>query len=284
MIELMWEPFQLEFMQRALVAGLVAVITTSIIGTWVVLRGLTFLGDALAHGVVPGIAAAQLLALPVGMGAMASVLVMVLGIEAVRRTERLSEDVGIGLLFVGMLALGVVIISRSDAFSQDLTALLFGDVLGVKWSGISMQVLIALVVVGGSVLMYRPFLVLALDATKAELLGQQPRRTHLVMLVLISLAVVSSFRVVGALLVFGLMVAPPATAVLLVRRVPSIMVMAAALGSLSVVVGLLVSYHHDTATSATMAGCSVVLFMVVLCMRFAAETIGRTSAARRACA
>jgi ABC-type Mn2+/Zn2+ transport system permease subunit len=273
MLEALLEPFELVFVQRALVAGLLVAVTTSLIGTWVVLRGLTFLGDALAHGVVPGIAAAQLLGVPVVVGAGLSVVVMVAGIELVRRTSRLADDVGIGLLFVGMLSLGVVIVSRSSAFSTDLTALLFGDILGVGTDDVRGQLAAAAIVVLGAVVLYRPFLALAVDETKAELLGMRPRLAHLAMLALVSMAVVASFRAVGTLLVFGLMVAPPATAVLLVRRVPWVMVTSLLLGSLSVVIGLELSYHYDTAAAASMSGAAVAQFLVV--------AIGRTLADSR---
>lgn len=276
MREIFLDPFNYEFMRRALVAGLLAVVATSLIGAWVVMRGLTFLGDALAHGVLPGIAAAQLLSVPVGLGAIGSVAVMVIGIDAVRRTKRLSEDVGIGLLFVGMLALGVVIISRSDSFSQDLTALLFGEVLGVSWSEMRIQGAAAALVAASSLLLYRPFLVLSLDETKAELLGLRPRLTHLAMLSLTSIAVVASFRVVGTLLVFGLMVAPPATAILLTSRVPSVMAMSVLLGASDVVFGLLISFHLDTAAAATVAGFAVVQFLIVLAGRLALDLIRPT--------
>ncbi len=279
MIDALLDPFELDFMRRALAAGLLVALTTSLIGTWVVLRGLTFLGDALAHGVVPGIAVAQLAGIPVLVGAAVSVVAMVLGIDLVKRTTRLSEDVGIGLLFVGMLALGVVIVSRSDAFSQDLTALLFGDILGVATEDLFLQAAIAAVVVLGSLVLYRPFLALSVDETKAELLGQRPRLAHLAMLALVSLAVVASFRAVGTMLVFGLMVAPPATAALVVRRVPAIMAVAVGLGSLSVVVGLEISYHLDTAAAATMSGSAVAMFLLVLLGRIALDAVRSPDAA-----
>lgn len=279
MIDALLEPYGYDFMQRALLAGLLVAITTSLIGTWVVLRGLTFLGDALAHGVVPGIAFAQVVGLPVLLGAGGSAVVMVLGIDAVRRTERLPEDVGIGLLFAGMLSLGVVVVSRSSSFSQDLTRLLFGDPLGVTSADLVEQLVAAVIVVLGAVLLYRPFLALAVDATKAELLGMRPGLAHVAMLALISVSVIASFRAVGALLVFGLMVAPPATAVLLVRRVPAIMVVSVLLGALSVLIGLEVSYHFDTAAAASMSLCAVALFMLVMAAQLVRDAVGSRAAA-----
>lgn len=258
------EPFSFAFMQRALAAGVLAAITTSVVGTWVILRGLAFMGDALAHGVLPGIAVALLLDLNPVAGAAVAAVVMVGAISAVHRITRLSEDTAIGLLFVGMLALGVVLISRSGSFAVDLVAVLFGDVLGTSRGDLIGQGVAAVVALGGVAVFYRPLLVLSFNEQKATTLGLRPRLAHLVMMGLITLAVVASFRAVGALLVFGLLIAPPATAVLVARRVPTVMLLAALLGVGEVVAGLLISYHFDTAAGATMSGLAVGVFFVVL--------------------
>jgi manganese/iron transport system permease protein len=270
------DAFASDITRRALVGGLIAATTTSLIGTWVVLRGLAFFGDALAHGVLPGIALAVVWGFNLTLGAMISAVVMVFGINLVHRTTRLGDDTGIGLLFVGMLALGVVIISRADSFAGDLTSFLFGDVLGVRDAEIRLGLAALAVTIVGLVLGHRSFLALAVNRDKAETLGLRPGVAHAVMLTLLALAVVASFRVVGTLLVFGLMVAPPATAVLLVRRIPVAMVVAVAFGWLSVILGLAISYHADTAASATMAGMAVAQFFVVL-----TATELRTAIARR---
>lgn len=269
------EPFELAFMQRALLAGVLAAVTTSVVGAWVVVRGLSFMGDALAHGVLPGIALAALVGFDLTLGAALGALVMVTGINVVTERARLAEDVGIGLLFVGMLALGVIIISRSGSFATDLTGFLFGDLLGVETGDLWLQAVtgaVALLLVG---LLYRAFLVLSFNEEKARILGLRPRLAHVAMLGLVALAVVSSFRAVGTLLVFGLLVGPPATAALLVRRVPAMMATAVALGVLAVVAGLVASYHLDTAASATVAGTSVALFFVVLTARELAASVSR---------
>jgi ABC-type Mn2+/Zn2+ transport system permease subunit len=258
------DPFQFAFMRRALAAGMLAVAMTSTIGTWVVIRGMSFVGDALAHGVLPGIAIAFLIGVDPGIGAFVAAMVMVVVISLVNRRSGLSEDTGIGLLFVGMLALGVVIISRSDGFAGDLTSFLFGNPLGVTAGDLAFQVAALVVVLGAVVVLYRPLLALSFNETKAALLGLRPGLTHLAMMVLVGLAVVASFRTVGTLMTFGLLVAPPATAVLLVRRVWLVMVVAVLLGWVAVVAGLLVSYHGDTAAGATMSGLAVAIFFVVL--------------------
>jgi ABC-type Mn2+/Zn2+ transport system permease subunit len=258
------EPFRYAFMQRALLAGMLAVAMTSTIGTWVVVRGMSFVGDALAHGVLPGIAIAFLVGVDPAIGAFAAAIVMVAVISLVNRTSGLSEDTGIGLLFVGMLALGVVIISRSDGFAGDLTSFLFGNPLGVTDGDLVFQAIAAVLIVGAVALLHRPLLALSFNETKAALLGLRPGVTHLVMMVLVGLSVVASFRTVGTLMTFGLLVAPPATAILLVRRVWLVMVVAVGLGWVAVVAGLLVSYHVDTAAGATMSGLAVAEFFVVL--------------------
>lgn len=258
------DPFDPEFMQRALLAGMLAVVASSLVGTWVVLRGLSFLGDALAHGVIPGMALAVLWGFNVTVGALLTAAVMVGGISLVNRRARLAEDTGVGLLFVGMLSLGVIIISKSRSFATDVQSLLFGDVLGVTWADVRLQAVAALVVVVASALGYRAFLALSFNEAKAGSLGLRPGLTHLALLGLIALAIVSSFQAVGTLLVFGLLVGPPATAALLVRRVWLCMVVAVALGWVAVVLGLVLSYQHGTAAGATMAGVSVAMFFVIL--------------------
>ena len=264
MISWITEPFAHEFMQRALVAGLLAVVASSVVGTWVVLRGLSFLGDALAHGVIPGMALAVLWGFNLTVGALLTAALMVGGISLVNRRARLAEDTGVGLLFVGMLALGVIIISKSASFATDVQGLLFGDVLGVTWGDVRFQAATATLVVGISVAGYRAFLALSFNEAKSGSLGLRPGLTHLALLTLIALAIVSSFQAVGTLLVFGLLVGPPATATLLVRRVWLCMVVAVVLGWVAVVVGLSISYRQGTAAGATMAGASVALFFVVL--------------------
>jgi manganese/iron transport system permease protein len=263
-VDWLLDPFALAFQQRALVAGVLAAVTLAMVGTWVVIRGMTFLGDALVHGVIPGIAFAVLFEFNVLLGAALAALVMILGINLVHRQTTFSEDTGIGLLFVGMLGLGVILISRLASYAGSLTGILFGDALGVTEGDILVLVGVMAVTLIASLLLYRPFLVLSFNEQKATLLGLRPKLAHGVMLGLITLAIVGSFQTVGTLLVFGLLVGPAATGALLARRVPMIMVTAGIIGVLSVVSGLVVSYHWGTAGSATMAVIPVILFFVVL--------------------
>jgi ABC-type Mn2+/Zn2+ transport system permease subunit len=261
------EPFDLAFQQRALIGGSLAAIALALVGTWVVIRGMSFLGDALVHGVVPGIALAILLDFNVILGAGAAAVVMMIGINLVHRQTTFSEDTSIGLLFVGMLGLGVILISRTTSYSGDLTAVLFGDALGVTRNDVVMLSILAAITLGVSAVMYRPFLVLSFNEQKAQLLGMRPRLAHVALLALITLAIIGSFQTVGTLLVFGLLIGPPATAALIVRRVPLMMAVAALIGAVSVFVGLVISYHADTSGSATIAVVPIVLFFVILSAR-----------------
>jgi ABC-type Mn2+/Zn2+ transport system permease subunit len=257
-------PFELGFQQRALWGGILAALMASTVGTWLVLRGMSFFGDAFVHGIIPGIAAAVVLDINPFIGAAVAALVMVVAIELVQRKTVLGEDTSIGLLFVGMLALGVVIISQLDSYSGSLTSILFGDALGVTWTGIYSQlVLLAIVLIAVAVL-YRPLLALSLNKEKAELLGMRPGFTHAALLALIALAVIGSYQSVGTLLVFGLLVGPPAVASLLSRSVVQMMIVAAVVGMVSVWLGLTISYHFGTAASATMALVPIVLFFALL--------------------
>lgn len=263
-VDLFLEPFRYGFMRNALAAGLLTVIASSLVGTWVVMRGLAFIGDALAHGVLPGIAIAYLLGGNLLLGAAFGAAVMVGGISLVTARSRIGEDTAIGLLFVGMLALGVAIISARGAYAGDLTTILFGDPLGVRADALWTLLAATVVTVIVSVIAYRPFLALTADRAKAATLGMRPGFAHIVMLALVAVVVVTSFRSVGTLLVFAFLIAPPATAVLVARRVPVVMLAAIGFGSLAVLVGLLLSYHLATATAATIAGVSVLGFFVML--------------------
>ena len=263
------EPFSHNiFMRNALWSGLLAVVATSTVGTWVVLRGMSFFGEALGHGVLPGIAIAFILGGDTMVGAVIAALVMVFGVNFIRSHSPLPEDSSIGLLYVGFLALAVVILSsRSGAYSGDITRFLFGSITGVTDSDLLRQLIIAGITLLGILVLHRAFLVMTFDEVQAQLLGLRPRVAHAALLALLAIAIVASFQAVGNLLVFAFLVAPPSTAAMLVRRVPAIMITAVILGSVSVVVGLLISYHHDTAAGATMALGTVILFVIALLIR-----------------
>lgn len=260
-----WAPFaDFGFMRDALLASLLAVLATSVVGTWVVLRGMSFLGDALAHGVLPGIAIAFVVGGNTTVGAFIAAFAMVGGVNLLRTRTPFAEDTSIGVLFVGFLALAVVVMSsNSGAYAGDLNRFLFGSISGVDDADLLRQGVAAAVSVVGVVVFYRAFLLLTFDETQAQLAGLRPRLAHAALVVLIAVSIVASFETVGNLLVFAFLVAPPATAAMVVRRVPLIMATAVLLGWSSALVGLLISFHHDTAAGATMALVTVTTFLLV---------------------
>jgi ABC-type Mn2+/Zn2+ transport system permease subunit len=251
-----------EFMRLALFGGILVACTCAIAGTFVVLRGLAFVGDALAHGVLPGIATAMLLGVSGIVGAAIGAAVMMGGVSVVSRRFRLSGDTAIGLLFVGMLALGVMITSRSSSFVGDLANILFGELLGITTTDLAWQ-FIALLVDGAIAFVgRRPFLLLTVDDGLARTSGFSARLFHNVMLAMVALTVIASFQTVGTLLVLGMLIAPAATGSLFARRIESMMLIAALVGSLSTYIGLLVSYHYDLAAGASIVLTAVVIFAI----------------------
>ena len=265
MIEILLGPFlRNEFMTRGLVGGFLVSLSCAIVGTFVVLRGLAFIGDALSHGVLPGVAVALLLGLPGMVGAAAGSLAMILGIGYITRRSNLSSDTAIGLLFVGMLALGVVIVSRSRSFSGDLVHILFGEVFGISWADVLSQAGAALAVSAAALACRRPFLLLSFSPEQADVSGFPAKRYHAIMLLMIALTVVVSFRTVGTLLVFGLLIAPAAAAALYANRIGSMMALAWGFGAFSTYAGLLASYYLDIAGSASIALVATLLFFVLL--------------------
>jgi len=255
------EPFTAnEFMRHALYASILVALVCAISGTYVVLQGLAFIGDALAHGVIPGIALALILGVSGVLGAAASAVVMMGGVSIITRRSRLSSDTAIGLLFVGMLALGVIITSRSESFVGDITRILFGELLGVTPRDLWWQVGALLVVATVARIAHRPFVLMSIDDGLARTSGFSVPLFHGLLLGIVAVTIVASFRTVGTLLVLGMLVAPAASGALLARRVSTMIGIAAAYGIASGYLGLLASYHFDLASGASIVLTAVALF------------------------
>lgn len=252
------------FMQRALLAGTLVSLLCAIVGTFVVLRGMAFIGDALAHGVLPGVAGAAIVGFPVLIGAGIGAAVIVVGIGYITARSRLSRDVAIGLLFVGLLALGVVMVSSSRSLTGDLEAILFGEFLGVDTSDLLALSVTAALVAVATLWSARPFAVLCFDEDLARIMGYRARNYHRTMLLMIAATVVVAFQAVGSLLVFGMLLAPSASGALLSKRIGSMMVWAFWFGVWSTYLGLLLSYHFSWAAGASVVLCAVGTFFIVL--------------------
>lgn len=255
------------FMVQAFIAGVLVSIACAIAGTFIILRGLAFIGDALAHGVLPGIAVAILVGFPGIVGAAIGAAFMIGGITAITQRSRLSSDTAIGLLFVGMLSLGVVIVSRSNSFTGDLTRILFGEILGISWQAILIQLIATVIILILALICSRPFLLLSFDPEQAQVAGFSARLYHNIMLFMIAITVIASFQTVGTLLVFGMLIAPAGAGALLARQIKSMIAWAITLGILSMYFGLLISYHFNLATGAAIVLVTVVIFFIVFIMQ-----------------
>lgn len=278
-MEFLTEPFDAEFVRTGALAAAVVGVLCGVVGCYVVMRGMALMADSLAHGVLPGVAIA--FALTAGaagsdpdesalwLGALAAGLVTAAGTNLVIRRSRVREETAAGVVFVFMLALGVAITSRVEGYSVDLTSFLFGDVLGVTGGEVAVSAVLSAAVLALVFVLYRPFLLLSFDPQRAAALGMPVERLHLVMLVIVTLAVVIGFRVVGALLVLGLLIAPPATAALLTKRLPAMMGISALLAAASAPLGLLLSWHLDIAAGASIVLVAVSGFIVALLFRAA---------------
>lgn len=284
MMQWLSDPFEADMVLRALVAGVIAACLCSLVGCWVLLRGNVFLGDAMTHGMLPGVALAALLGVSLMAGGLIAALVMAVGVAAIGRSRKLSSDTAIGLLLVGMLALGVIIVSRSQSFAVDLTGFLFGDVFAVRTAdlavlGVALLLTLVAVIVG-----HRAFVAVTFDPRKAATLGLHPRLAVPALTVLMAVAMVASFHVVGTLLVLGLLVAPPAAALAWARSVPAVMLLSAVIGSLAVYFGLLISWYAATAGGATIAGVAVLLFVSTVLSRLRSKWKPAVAVAAAACA
>ncbi len=267
MINFLLQPLQYPFMLRGMAAAILVGIVCAVLGTYVVLRGMAFFGDALAHAILPGIAAGYLVGggarEPLFWWALVTAIISSLGIGAISRSARLKEDTAIGILFAGMFALGIALISSVRSYTVDLAHFLFGDVLGVR-----NQDLLLTALFGGLVLLvvfffYKEFMVLSFDQVLASTLRLPVRLLESLLLVLIAVAIVVSLQTVGVALMVAMLVTPAATAYLLTRRLPVMMGLAAGFASLAGVTGLYLSYYLNLASGAAIVLTCTAFFVIV---------------------
>lgn len=267
-MELLLEPLSHPFMVRALVAAILVGLVSPIVGSYVVLRGLAFFGDALAHAILPGLALGYLLGGgardPLFWWALLAAILAALGIGAISRGARLKEDTAIGLVFAGMFALGVALISRARGYAVDLAHFLFGNPLTVSDREIALIGALAGAVIFVILAFYKEFLLLAFDPLQAAVLRLPVRLLHNLLLVLIALTAVIALQTVGVALTVAMLVTPAATARLLTKRLPTMMGLGALLGALSGVIGLYLSYYVRIASGAAIALVATALFLLAL--------------------
>jgi len=255
-------PLAYEFMQRGLLASLMVGVLCAVVGCYVVLRSMAFLGDALAHAIMPGVAIAYLLKGDLLIGALVAAILVALGIGWLSRQGTLKEDTAIGILFAGALALGVALISTIQTYALDLTHILFGNVLGVSVNDLWLTALLGMIVLTTIVLLYKEFLVISFDPVLAATLRLPTELLRNVLLILLALTIVVSLQTVGVGLVAAMLVTPGATAYLLTRRLPMMMLIAASIGAFSSVAGLYASFYINVASGAAVVLIATAIFLV----------------------
>lgn len=266
MIDFLLEPLRYSFMVRGLLAAALVGVICSIVGAFIVLRGMAFFGDALSHTILPGVAAGYL----VGGGssgsifwwALATAIISALTIGVISRLSKIKEDTAIGIIFAGMFALGIALISTVKNYSVDLVHFLFGNVLAV-----TTQDLVLIGVFGGVVLVillafYKEFLLISFDPVLAVTLRLPARLFEYLLLILIAVTIVVSLQTVGVALMVAMLVTPAASAFLLARRLPAMITLSALIGSLSGIVGLYISYYSNIASGSAIVLVATFVFMV----------------------
>jgi manganese/iron transport system permease protein len=266
-INIITEPLQYAFMVRGLIAAVMVGVVCSVLGTYVVLRRMAFFGDALAHTILPGVAIGYLLGggahAPLFWGGLAAGIVAALGIGAITKEGHLKEDTAIGIIFAGMFALGIAIISTVRSYSVDLSHFLFGDVLGVSTNDLWLSAIFGAIVLLLIFAFYKEFLVMSFDPILAATLRLPVESLRYLLLLMIAITIVVSIQTVGVALMVAMLVTPAATASLLTRRLPTMMALSALVGVLSGIGGLYVSFYVNIASGAAIVLFATTLFALV---------------------
>ena len=243
--DLLLEPFQYGFMLRALIVSVMVGVMCPIIGCYIVTRGLAFMGDALAHAVMPGLVVGFLLGFSPLLGAVPVGVAVALLVGLVSRRTGVSEDTSIGVLFAGMFAVGLILLTTAEGITVDVEDILLGQVLGVSQTDVFITAGLVVLVMAGLYVFHRPLMFTSFDPVGAQVVGIPGAAMEYVLLALLALVIVLSVQAAGIVLVMAMLVTPAATAYLLVRRFVTMMAVGAALGALAAIVGLYLSFHLD---------------------------------------
>ncbi len=262
------EPLSYPFMVRGLLAAVMVGIVCATVGTYVVLRGMAFFGDALAHAILPGVAVGYLISGgaqgTIFWVSMATAIAVALGIGSITKETDMKEDTAIGIIFAAMFALGIALISSIRSYAVDLVHFLFGNVLGVSTGDLWLTGIFSLLVIFTILLFYKEFLVLSFDPMLAATLRLPATWLNYLLLILIAVAIVVSLQTVGVALMVAMLITPPATAAMLTRRLPTMMALAATIGAFSSVIGLYLSFYFSIASGAAIVLVCTTVFVLVL--------------------
>jgi len=274
-VDYLLAPLQFGFMQRGLLASVLVAAICGILGSFVVLKRLAFIGDALAHASFGGVALAFVLGANIYLGAFVFALATALGIGAISQRGRVSSDTAIGVLFSGTFALGILIISRVESYTTDLFGYLFGDVLSITESDLWTIAALGLVVLALVGAFYRQLLFVAFDPTVAAATGIPARALEYLLLALLGATIVTAIQAVGIVMVVALLVTPAATAYLFTSRFHHMILASVVVGAFSALLGIYLSYYLDLASGAAIILVATALFFVTLALT------GRKLSARR---
>lgn len=273
-------PLQYPLLVRSLAAAIVVGIVSGVLGTFVVVRGMAFFGDALAHAILPGVAFAYQRANGktdnLFWGGLVAGLLSALGIGYLTRHEKIREDTAIGVVFVAMFALGIAMISRINNYAGDLTHILFGQILGVSEADLIRIIGFGTAVLVVVALFFKEFMIISFDPALARTLRLPTEAFRLLLLVLIAVTIVVSLQTVGIALMVALLVTPAATAQLLSKRLLPMMFVAALFGAASSIIGFYVSYYQDVATGPAIVLTATALFVLVFGGQQARQTLAQT--------
>jgi ABC-type Mn2+/Zn2+ transport system permease subunit len=259
-------PLEFGFMQRGLAAAALIAIVCAVIGAFVVLQELAFIGDALAHASFPGVVIAFMLKLNLELGGAAVGILTALGIGAITRRSKLSQDTAIGVLFAGTFALGVALLSTVKNYTKDLFGLLLGDVLAIQAGDLAVIATLGAVMLLIVLALYKELVLLTFDPVQAEVIGLPVERLRQLLLVMMAITIVIAIQTVGIVLVVAMLVTPAATATLLVRRFPLVMLVGALQGVIGAVVGLYLSFYLSIASGATIVLVLTAIFALALAL------------------
>jgi manganese/iron transport system permease protein len=256
------DPLQYAFIGRALTASIIVGIVCSILGVYIVLRGMAFMGDAMAHTILPGVVIAFLFGLPLALGALVMGLLTALGIGFLTERTALKEDTAIGVIFAGFFALGVALLSLRGNYSIDLAHFLFGNLLGVSRTDLILTTVLGALVLLIIFLFYKEFMVISFDAVLADTLRLPTTFLRYLLLVLIAVTIVVALQVVGVALMLAMLVTPAAAASFVTRRLPSMMAVAAAIGTISGIAGVYASYYLNIASGPAVVLVATFIFLL----------------------
>ncbi len=276
MIEWLIEPLSFSFVVRGLAAGILAAVACATLSAFVVWRGMAFVGDAMAHAILPGIVVAYAAGISLFLGALGAAIVAVFGIGLFSRRGSLKEDSAIGVVFAGFFALGIFLLSRMVSF-QDLSHILFGNILGVSRSDLIVMSVVVTVVVLAVAIGFKELLVTSFDPSHAVAIGLSPDLLRYGLLLLLALTTVVAIQTVGVVLVLALLVTPGAAASMVSRRMSRIIAVSVVLSVGATVVGFYASYYWDAASGASIVLTLTIVFVVL----WAGDTLRRSADSRR---